>query len=61
MNEQFNVCYFCWAGCTLKKQNKKKLDFDAFGMPYQPTNRPTDTAYHRDARTHLKQSDTEDT
>ena len=36
---------------------KKKQYSDAFmnALPTnQPTDKPTDTAYHRDARTHLK-------
>ena len=35
---------------------EKMLDFDVFNecVTDQPTDRPTDTAYYRDARTHLK-------
>ena len=36
--------------------DEKMLDFDVFNecVTDRPTDRPTDTAYYRDARTHLK-------
>ena len=46
--------------------DEKMQDSDAFyecvtRPTHQPTNRPTDTAYYRDARTHLKKNLTEQT
>ena len=43
MNELLNNCYFYWIETPFLLKN----DFDVF-------NDPTDTAYYRDARTHLK-------
>ena len=38
---------------------EKTLDFDVFNkcVTNQPTDQPTDTAYYRDARTHLKSNE----
>ena len=61
MNELLDVCFFYWVRTTFLM--KKMLDFDVFNecvtnqQTDQSTDRPTDTAYYRDARTHLKKND----
>ena len=59
MNELFNVCYFYWVGTNfLMKKCKILMLFMNALQTDQPTDqltdRSTDTAYYRDARTHLE-------
>ena len=51
MNELLNVCYFYWVRPTFLL---KKCMILMFLMNALQTDRLTDTAYYRDARTHLK-------
>ena len=58
MNELYNVCYFYWVGANfLMKKCKILMLFKNVLQTNQQTDRPTDTAYYRDARMHLKTSD----
>ena len=59
MNEILDVCFFYWVRTNflLKKCLILMILMNALqtNRPTdQPTNQPTDTAYYRDARTHLK-------
>ena len=55
MNELLEVCFFYWGKTTFLLKKCLILMFLMNALPtVQPTNGPTDTAYHRDARTHLK-------
>ena len=61
MNEVQKVCYLYWVRPTFLL---KRYDVMINALPNdQPTNQPTnqlmDTAYDRDARTHLKTTDLE--
>ena len=62
MNEVLTVCYFYWVRTTFLLKKCMILMFLMNALPTdRPTNQlpnqPTDTAYYRDARTHLKITD----
>ena len=54
LNELVDECFFCWVRTTflLKKCMNSMSLMNA--LPDQPTDRQTDKACYRDARTHLK-------
>ena len=55
MHELFNVCYFYWVGITFLWKKSKIPWFLRMCYPTnRQTDRQTDTACYRDARTHLK-------
>ena len=58
LNEFLNVCYFYWVGLNILLKKCMILIFFLKVPTDRPTNQltnqPTDTAYYRDARTHLK-------
>ena len=57
MNELLNVCYFYWVRTTFLLKKCMILMILMNALPTdQQSDQPTDTAYYRDARTHLKRN-----
>ena len=54
LSELVDVRFFYWVRTTFLLKKCMNLMFLMNALPDRPTNRPTDRAYYRDARTHLK-------